>query len=161
VRVKDQYQFVYPNGSPYRELRTTCYTWTSQPAALEEETLKTLADAPFNKMRMCVFPKWYHYNQVEPAAISVCRTGADAAPSTATVLAERNTWGVQGEYYLTYLWDRQHATQSYSLPEDAQFRAEIIDTIAMTITPIEKPLTGHAEIALPIKPYLAIRVVRI
>jgi len=66
VRVKDQYHFVYANGSPYRELGTTCYAWTSQPAALEEQTLKTLADAPFNKMRMCVFPKWCHYNQVEP-----------------------------------------------------------------------------------------------
>ena len=66
VRVKDQFHFVYANGSPYRELGTTCYAWTSQPAALEEQTLKTLADAPFNKMRMCVFPKWYHYNQVEP-----------------------------------------------------------------------------------------------
>jgi hypothetical protein len=76
-------------------------------------------------------------------------------------LAERNTWGVQGEYYLTYLWDRQHATQSYSLPEGAQFRADIIDTIAMTITPVEKSLTGHAEIVLPIKPFLAIRVVRV
>ena len=96
-----------------------------------------------------------------PALLAFFKKIVDAAPSTATVLAERNTWGVQGEYYLTYLWDRQHATQSYSLPEDAQFKAEIIDTIAMTITPIEKPLTGNAEIALPIKPYLAIRVVRV
>jgi hypothetical protein len=380
VRVKDQYHFVYANGSPYRELGTTCYAWTSQSAALEEQTLKTLADAPFNKMRMCAFPKWYHYNQVEPPRYpfvgqapnhwdftkfnpayfqhfesrirqlgnmgieadvilfhpydeghwgfdnmgsanddrylryAIARLGAyrnvwwslanewdafknkteadferigeviakndpykhmcsihnqrtffdhtkpwishvsvqndmpdnapayvrkygkpvvfdecryegdipegwgditaqrlvgnfwktlvegafcghgetylngreelwwskggvlvgqspalltffkkivDAAPSAATVLAERNTWGVQGEYYLTYLWDRQHATQSYGLPDGAQFRAEIIDTIAMTITPVEKPLTGNAEIALPIKPYLAIRVVRV
>jgi hypothetical protein len=31
----------------------------------------------------------------------------------------------------------------------------------MTITPVEKPLTSKAEIALPIKPCLAIRVVRV
>ena len=66
VRVKDQYHFTYADGTPYRELGTTCYAWTSQPAALEEQTLKTLASAPFNKMRMCVFPKWYVYNHVEP-----------------------------------------------------------------------------------------------
>ena len=66
VRVKDQYHFVYADNKPYREIGTTCYAWTSQPKALEEETLKTLAGAPFNKLRMCVFPKWFDYNHVEP-----------------------------------------------------------------------------------------------
>jgi len=66
VRVKDQYHFIYADGTPYRELGTTCYAWTSQPNALEEQTLKTLANAPFNKLRMCVFPKWFNYNHVEP-----------------------------------------------------------------------------------------------
>jgi len=379
VRVKDQYHFVYADGTPYRELGTTCYAWTSQPEALEEQTLKTLADAPFNKMRMCLFPKWYHYNQVEPPSYPfagqapnhwdfaifnptnfqhferrieqlrdmgieadvilfhpydeghwgfdnmgaenddrylrymIARLGAyrnvwwslanewdifkgkteadfvrfgeiiakddpykhmcsihnqrtffdhskpwishvsvqndmpdnapayirkyakpvvfdecryegdisegwgditaerlvgnfwktlvegafcghgetylnareelwwskggvlvgrspallkffkqivDAAPAGATVLAERNTWGVDRAYYLTYLWDRQHATQSYTLPADVQFKAEIIDTLAMTITPVAGTLSGKVEVALPIKPYLAIRVVR-
>jgi hypothetical protein len=41
VQVKDQYRFVYADGTPYRELGTTCYAWTSQPAALEEQTLST------------------------------------------------------------------------------------------------------------------------
>ena len=377
MRVKDQYHFVYADGAPYRELGTTCYAWTSQPAALEEQTLKTLAGAPFNKLRMCVFPKWFNYNHVEPprypfvgqapnqwdftkfnpeyfqhferrvaqvgamgieadvilfhpydeghwgfdnmgaenddrylrymlarlgayrnvwwslanewdyfkkkkeadferfgeivakndpykhmcsihqqkvffdhtkpwiSHVSVqndmpdnapmyirkyakpvvfdeCRyegdipegwgditaerlagnfwktlvEGAfcghgetylnakeelwwakggvmaghspallkffkqvvDAAPAGATVLSERNTWGVEGEYYLTYLWDRQHATQSYKLPEGRRFKAEIVDTLAMTITPVEGTLSGKVDIALPIQPYLAIRV---
>jgi Domain of unknown function (DUF5060) len=48
VQVKDQYRFVYADGTPYRELGTTCYAWTSQPAALEEQTLRTLGAAPFN-----------------------------------------------------------------------------------------------------------------
>jgi hypothetical protein len=67
---------------------------------------------------------------------------------------------VEGEYYLTYLWDRQHATQSYKLPEDGKFKADIIDTLAMTITPVAGTLSGNADIALPVKPYLAIRVSR-
>ncbi|GAI29095.1 unnamed protein product, partial [marine sediment metagenome] len=33
---------------------------------MEEQTLATLKDAPFNKMRMCVFPKSYSYNKNEP-----------------------------------------------------------------------------------------------
>jgi hypothetical protein len=380
VQVQDQYRFVYADGTPYRELGTTCYAWTSQPAALEEQTLRTLGAAPFNKLRMCVFPKWFNYNHVEPPRYPflgqapnrwdfarfnaeyfqhferrigqlrdmgieadvilfhpydaghwgfdnmgaenddrylrymIARLGAyrnvwwslanewdyfktkneadferfgetaakhdphkhlcsihnqktffdhtkpwithvsvqndmpdnaptyirkyekpvifdecryegdipegwgditaerlvgnfwktliegafcghgetylnekeelwwskggvlvgqsperlkffkrvvDAAPAKSTVLSERNTWGVDGEYYLTYLWDRQHATQSYKLPEIGHFKADIIDTFAMTITPVPGSLSGKVEIALPIKPYLAIRVVRI
>jgi hypothetical protein len=68
---------------------------------------------------------------------------------------------VEGEYYLTYLWDRQHATQSYKLPEDVKFKADIIDTLAMTITPVAGALSGKVDIPLPVKPYLAIRVRRI
>jgi len=380
VRVRDQYGFIYADGASYRELGTTCYAWTSQPQALEEQTLKTLATAPFNKLRMCVFPKWFNYNHVEPSRypfvgeapshwdftqpnphyfqhleqrigqlrdlgieadvilfhpydeghwgfdnmgsenddrylryaiarlaayrnvwwslanewdyfkkktetdferfgeivakndpyghlcsihqqkkmfdhtrpwvshVSVqndnpenavtyirqykkpvvfdeCRyegdisegwgdisserlvgdfwkllvEGAfcghgetylnareelwwskggvlvgqsparlaffkkivDAAPPAATVLGERNTWGVQGEYYLTYLWDRQHATQSYKLPDGARFKADIIDTLAMTIAPVNGSLSGKVDIPLPVQPYLAIRVVRV
>ncbi|MDR3745282.1 MAG: DUF5605 domain-containing protein [Acidobacteriaceae bacterium] len=69
--------------------------------------------------------------------------------------------GGEGEYYLTYLWDRQHATQSYRLPEGAHFKAEILNTLAMTITPIAGTLSGNASIQLPVQPYLAIRVVRV
>ena len=83
-----------------------------------------------------------------------------SAPAAATVLSNRNSWGVEGEYYLTYFWDRQHATQDYSLPEDRSFKADIIDTLAMTITPVSGVLSGKVDIALPIKPYLAIRLRR-
>ena len=33
---------------------------------MEEQTLQTLANAPFNKLRMCIFPKDYAYNKNEP-----------------------------------------------------------------------------------------------
>lgn len=380
VHVVDKYHFAYADGSPYRELGTTCYAWTCQPEPLEQQTLRTLSTAPFNKLRMCVMPKWFVYNRNEPilypyagtapnqwdftrfnpayfqhferriaqlgamgiqadiilfhpydeghwdfdrmgaenddrylryciarfaayrnvwwslanewdyfktkteadferfgeivaasdpyhrlcsihqqkrmfdhskpfiSHVSVqndnpenatvylrqynkpvifdeCRyegdipqgwgditatrlvgnfwktlvSGAfcghgetylnsrdelwwskggvlvgqsppllaffkqvmDAAPAGATVLAIRDTWGVEGEYYLTYLWDRQHATQSYTLPKDARFRAEVLDTLAMTITPVPGELSGQVEIPLPIRPYLAIRVTRL
>jgi hypothetical protein len=66
VRVHNMYQFAYADGTPYRQLGTTCYAWTSQDEALEEQTLKTLAASPFNKLRMCVFPKRYTWNENEP-----------------------------------------------------------------------------------------------
>ena len=66
VRVANTFHFAYADGTPYRQIGTTCYAWTSQGDALEEQTLQTLAAAPFNKLRMCVFPKRYEWNQNEP-----------------------------------------------------------------------------------------------
>jgi len=66
VRVKNKYHFAYEDGTPYFPIGTTCYAWIHQGDELEEETLKTLASSPFNKIRMCVFPKDYIYNKNEP-----------------------------------------------------------------------------------------------
>ncbi|MGD9636828.1 MAG: DUF5060 domain-containing protein [Pirellulales bacterium] len=66
VQVKDTFHFAYADGTPYRQLGTTCYVWTHQGDELEEQTLDTLAASPFNKLRMCVFPKRYTWNQNEP-----------------------------------------------------------------------------------------------
>jgi hypothetical protein len=66
VRVANTYHFAYADGSPYEELGTTCYVWQLQDEALQEQTLKTLATAPFNKLRFCVFPKRYAWNANEP-----------------------------------------------------------------------------------------------
>ena len=67
VRVANTFHFAYADGTPYKQLGTTCYVWTHQPQALQEQTLKTLATSPFNKLRMCVFPKRYTWNTNEPA----------------------------------------------------------------------------------------------
>jgi len=66
VVVHNTYHFAHADGAPYKPLGTTCYAWTSQSPELEEQTLRTLASAPFNKLRMCVFPKWYTWNKTEP-----------------------------------------------------------------------------------------------
>jgi hypothetical protein len=66
VRVRYTSHFGYEDGTPYVPIGTTCYAWTHQGDKLEEQTLATLRDAPFNKMRMCVFPKSYAYNTNEP-----------------------------------------------------------------------------------------------
>lgn len=66
VRVLYTTHFGYEDGTPYVPIGTTCYAWTHQGDALEEQTLETLRSAPFNKLRMCVFPKSYAYNRNEP-----------------------------------------------------------------------------------------------
>ncbi len=66
VGVSRTYHFAYADGTPYRELGTTCYAWAHQGEIMELRTLDTLGAAPFDKLRMCVFPKHYNYNANEP-----------------------------------------------------------------------------------------------
>lgn len=66
VRVANIYHFAYADGTPYKQIGTTCYVWNLQGAELEAQTLATLAKSPFNKIRFCVFPKHYRYNENEP-----------------------------------------------------------------------------------------------
>lgn len=66
VGVRYTYHFGYADGAAYVPVGTTCYAWAHQGDELEEQTLATLRKAPFNKMRMCVFPKSYAFNQNEP-----------------------------------------------------------------------------------------------
>ncbi|WP_417257895.1 DUF5060 domain-containing protein [Celeribacter sp.] len=62
VRVRNTFHFAYADGTPYKPFGTTCYAWTHQPIEMQNETLKTLETAGFNKVRMGVFPKSYPYN---------------------------------------------------------------------------------------------------
>ena len=64
--VADGMHFRYADGTRYLNVGTTAYAWNHQDAALQEQTLAALAEAPFTKIRMCVFPKHYRYNQTEP-----------------------------------------------------------------------------------------------
>ena len=66
VRTHKTYHFIYEDGTPHFSFGTTCYVWNHQGDAMEEQTLETLRTAPFNKMRMCVFPKHYTFNHNEP-----------------------------------------------------------------------------------------------
>ncbi len=66
VSVTNTFHFAYADGQPFRQIGTTCYAWIHQNEALEDETLKTLAASPFNKIRFCVFPKLYDWNTNEP-----------------------------------------------------------------------------------------------
>ena len=66
VRVYKDFYLHYADGTPYHQFGTTCYAWAHQGEAMEQQTLDTLTEAPFNKMRMCIFPKDYVYNKNEP-----------------------------------------------------------------------------------------------
>jgi hypothetical protein len=76
VRVVNTHYLQYADGTPYYAVGTTAYQWTSVDQKIQEKTLQTLTAAPFNKIRMCVFPKSYQYgNQTEPWAYPFAREG--------------------------------------------------------------------------------------
>ncbi len=81
VRVANQFHFAYEDGTPYIPVGTTCYVWNLQGDELEEKTLRTLDTAPFNKMRMCVFPKRYTYNKNEPPSYPFVAKFVGAIPA--------------------------------------------------------------------------------
>ena len=64
--VADGFHLKYADGTRYFCVGTTCYAWIHQTPELITQTYETLPNAPFNKMRMCVFPKHMPFNNNEP-----------------------------------------------------------------------------------------------
>ena len=65
VRIRGR-GFAYADGTAFHPFGTTVYALAHQSGELTERTMETLSAAPFNKVRMCVFPKDYDFNKNEP-----------------------------------------------------------------------------------------------
>ncbi|MCI6617613.1 MAG: DUF5060 domain-containing protein [Prevotella sp.] len=59
VTTRGLHDFAYTDSKPYYPVGTTAYAWVHMKADVQEMTLRSLAEAQFNKVRMCVFPKHY------------------------------------------------------------------------------------------------------
>ena len=70
------HHFAHADGTPYFPFGTTCYAWIHQSEELQRQTLATLKASPFNKLRMCLFPKSYEYNHNEPSLYPFERSAA-------------------------------------------------------------------------------------
>ena len=62
----DGFHFAYADGSRFRPWGTTAYAWNHQDEKTQAQTLETLAAAAFTKLRMCLFPKHFVFNNDEP-----------------------------------------------------------------------------------------------
>ena len=91
VRVSG-FHFVYADGTPFYPLGTTCYVWTQQPDERIEETLRSLKEARFNKIRFCILPKHYDYNLGEPRTYPF-----EGTPMDSSVLTKENFWDYAGK----------------------------------------------------------------
>ena len=85
VRVAGTYYLSYEDGTPYHCIGTTCYVWNLQNEELQKQTLKTLEENAFNKIRFCIFPKHYDYNLHEPITYPY-----EGTPCDSSVLNENN-----------------------------------------------------------------------
>ena len=88
VKVHNKYHFQYSDGTPYYPVGTTCYVWNLQSDDLIAQTLETLRNSPFNKIRFCVFPKSYCYNSREPRSYPY-----EGTPVDGSAITEDNVWG--------------------------------------------------------------------
>lgn len=96
--------------------------------------------------------------------IAFLRELIEAAPAACRPIPEVRdvpAFGVPGQYYLHYYGIHQPLYRIVDLPEGETFRAEIIDTWNMEITPIEQPMSGTCRVDMPGKPYIALRIERI
>lgn len=67
LQIVNTFYLEYADGTPFYAVGTTAYQWTSVKQTVQEKTIETLSTSPFNKIRMCVFPKDYVYgNTTEP-----------------------------------------------------------------------------------------------
>lgn len=83
--------FVYDDKTPYVPFGTTVYALVHQEQALVEQTMETLKKAPFNKIRFCIFPKSYEFNENEPQNFAFHRD-------------EKGNWDVNHPDYV--FWNR-------------------------------------------------------
>ena len=115
VRV-DGMHFRHADGSRHLPLGTTAYAWTHQVDELQERTLASLAESPFTKIRMCVFPKSYLYNANEPERFPLPRD-ADGGFDTTRFdpvwwahferrIQQLGELGIQADVILFHAYDR-------------------------------------------------------
>ncbi|MEU6646856.1 DUF5605 domain-containing protein [Saccharomonospora sp. NPDC046836] len=134
----DGFHFRYDNGERYLPIGTTAYAWTHQPEELQDSTVKTLARSPFNKMRMCLFPKSYMYNQNEPERYPFVKTddGWDPARFDTVYFGqlerridELAALGIEADLILFHPYDRW-GFSAMSRAEDVRYVRYVVARLA-------------------------------
>ncbi len=98
VYVCNTLHFAYADGTPFYPVGTTSYVWTHQAEEIQQDTLRTLQNGYFNKIRFCVFPKHYDYNFNDPITFPYEGKPMDSSVLTSDNFSqygprsEGNTW---------------------------------------------------------------------
>lgn len=108
VSVAETFHFSYADGTPYYSVGTTCYVWELQDDARISETLQSLSESGFNKIRFCIFPKHYDFNFGEPRDYPY-----EGVPMDASVLTEDNFWDYTKHPEENNKWDFTRFNPAY------------------------------------------------
>lgn len=132
VRTDGAFRFRHADGTGYLPIGTTAYAWTHQPEQLQRRTIATLRTAPFNKIRMCLFPKHYQFNHNEPERFPFERDregGVDFSRFDISYwrhlerrLDELDEIGIQADLILFHPYDRWGFASMDSDTDDAYLR---------------------------------------
>lgn len=112
----EELHLIYEDGSLYVPVGTTVYALAHQPEPLIRQTLKTLSESPYNKLRWCVFPKSFSYNENEPEFYpfekdengkwDVHRPSIEFWEHFENILIELERMGIQSDIILFHPYDR-------------------------------------------------------
>jgi hypothetical protein len=64
VRIRDTYHFSYADGTPYYPVGTTAYRWMEAEKEIQDQSIRSLKNSSFNKLRMKVGPTVNGYDPV-------------------------------------------------------------------------------------------------
>ena len=131
VRVDGEHAFRYAGGGRFYPFGTTAYAWIHTTDEIQKETLESLEAAKFNKVRMCLFPKFYQYINIEPTLFPYERK-ADGSFDFETFnpeffhhlekrIMQLDSIGVQADLILFHPYDKGHWGFD-SMPKEANLR---------------------------------------
>ena len=100
-----------------------------------------------------------------PARIAFLRTLVESGPAEGLEPADwrRPVLGAgKGDaYYLFYFGGCQPGECTFEPPSDTRYRADVIDTWEMTISPVEGVFSGRFTLGQPARPYMAVRLQKV
>ncbi len=138
VRVRHTYHFAYADGTAYVPIGTTCYSWTHRRDEQEELTLKTLASAPFNKIRMCVFPqnhpekdqRFFPFEGAPPRAWDTTRFNPAFFRHLEQRVGQLRDLGLEADLILFHPYGRQWGFSSMEAASDDRYVRYLVARLA-------------------------------
>jgi len=98
-----------------------------------------------------------------PQRLAFLRQVLEDTPGGLTPTDEWAYMGVKcgDDYFLNYLETHQPRRFTFPLPEQAEYKVDVLDTWEMTVTPVTSTFRKQVDITLPGKPWLAVRIRKI
>lgn len=133
VCIHDDHHFMYADGTRYMPFGTTCYHWTHElDEAREEQTLQSLAQSPFNKVRMCILPTrdmsppHFAFAGTNPNDADITRFNPMFFAHLERRIKDLMQLGIQADVILFHPYDKGHWGFDSMEPEQDQFYLQYV-----------------------------------